>query len=325
MKYDLYIKNGKVVSPQNTKEAGILVKDGKIEGFVYGDDDGIEASEVIDAAGKYVLPGLIDIHVHFREPGLTYKEDFYTGSMAAACGGITTVFDMPNVKPITSTVESLRLKISEISNKAFVDYGLVGVVVADNLGELEALAAEGISNYKIFMGTTVGNIPAPMDGGIIEALRIIAGTGLRCGFHAENNDILNYYTDLLKKQGRTDPKAHVEGRPNIAEAEAISRCILYARETGCKIHIYHMSSKEGVGLVRQGKESGVDVTAETGPHYLLLDCSHMDKVGSMLKMNPPVRYPEDSSKLWEGLLDGTIEVIATDHSPHTLEEKVFDN
>lgn len=322
--YDLIIKNGQVVSPEATYAAHVLVQGGKIAGFIQGEELP-PAREVFDAQGLYVLPGIIDIHVHFRDPGVTYKEDFGTGSLAAVHGGVTTVVDMPNVNPPTATVEAFNLKLSEAKAKSYCDFGIIGVVFEENIGELKALAEAGVVGFKIFMGETVGSLPSPTDGGIIEAMKVIAETGLRVGVHAENRTIIEYYTKKLKAEGRTDPVAHVEARPNIAEAECIARAIMFAEQTGCKLHIYHMSSKEGVDLVGAAKARGVDVSAETGPHYLLLDYTHMHKVGSMLKMNPPVRALADQKRLREGLLDGTVEAIATDHSPHTLEEKTNDD
>jgi len=325
MAVDLVIKNGKIVTPQGIHEGDdIAIENGKIVAI---DRQGSfpEAKEVIDAAGKYVLPGIIDVHVHFREPGYTYKEDFETGSMAAAAGGVTTVFDMPNNKPFITTVEAYKQKLELIKDKAYVDYGLIAAVVGNSIQEIPKLAEAGINAFKIFMGATVGGVPAPDDGGMLEAFRLVAETGLRIGVHAENNQIMDFFTAKLKKAGRTDPLAHVEARPNVAEAEAIQRAILFAAETGCKLHIYHMSSKEGVGLVKEAKAKGIQVSAETGPHYLLLDCNYMKKVGSILKMNPPVRSQENGEALWQGLLEGTVEVIATDHSPHTEEEKIKDN
>ncbi|MFQ6079677.1 MAG: allantoinase AllB, partial [Thermodesulfobacteriota bacterium] len=284
-----------------------------------------EAKENIDAKGKYVLPGIIDVHVHFREPGYTYKEDFETGSMAAAAGGVTTVCDMPNNQPFCSTVKAFQQKLEFIRNKAYVDYGLVAAVVGDTIEEIPKLAEAGINVFKIFMGATVGGVPAPDDGGMLRAFQLVAETGLRIGVHAENNPIMDYLTAKLKKAGRTDPLAHVEARPPVAEVEAIQRAVLFAAETGCNLHIYHLSSKEGVELIKASQEKGVQVSAETGPHYLLLDCNYMKKLGSILKMNPPVRSREHGEALWQGLLDGTVEVIGTDHSPHTPEEKIKEN
>jgi dihydroorotase len=324
MEYDLVIKNGQVVTPESTVKASILVKDGKIAGLV-GSGVDLKAKETFDATGLYVLPGVIDAHVHFRDPGLTYKEDFGTGSLAAAYGGVTTVVDMPNVVPATSNVAGFNAKLTEASKKSYVDFGIIGVVFEENIPDLVPMAEAGVVGFKIFMGETVGKLPSPSDGGILDAMRVIATTGLRVGVHAEDNSIIKYQTEKLKAAGRTDPKAFVESRPNIAEKECISRAIMFAEETGAKLHIYHMSSAEGVDLVGDAKERGLDVTAETGPHYLLLDYTFMDKVGSLMKMNPPIRTKDDQKALWEGLLSGIVEVIATDHSPHTREEKIKDN
>ena len=325
MAMDLVIRNGKIVTPQGIYEGDdIAVEKGKIVAIDKGGSFP-KAQETIDAVGKYVLPGIIDAHVHFREPGYEYKEDFETGSMAAAAGGVTTVCDMPNNQPFCSTVEAFQRKKEVIRNKAYVDYGLVAAVVGETIEEIPKLAQAGINIFKIFMGATVGGVPAPDDGGMLRAFQLVAETGLRVGVHAENNAIMDYMTAKLKGAGRTDPLAHVEARPPIAEAESIQRAILFAAETGCKLHIYHLSSKEGVQLIKAAREKGVQVSAETGPHYLLLDCNYMQKVGSILKMNPPVRSREHGEALWLGLLDGTVEVIATDHSPHTPEEKIKDN
>jgi len=325
MVMDLVIRNGKIVTPQAVHEGDdIAVTDGKIAA-INTQGSFPEAKEVIDATGKYVLPGIIDVHVHFREPGATYKEDFESGSMGAAAGGVTAVMDMPNNTPFCSTVEALKQKREMIKSKAYVDYGFVVAIVGDTVEEVPKLPAAGANVFKIFMGETVGGLPAPDDAGILRAFQLVAETGLRVGVHAENRDITEYFTAVLKKAGRTDPLAHVEARPNIAEAENIQRAILFAAEAGCNLHIYHLSSKEGVQLLRAAQEVGIPVSAETGPHYLLLDCDYMKKVGSVLKMNPPVRSRENGDMLWEGLLDGTVEVIATDHSPHIPEEKVKDN
>jgi allantoinase len=304
----------------------LLIQDGKVLDVMVRDDLP-QAKETIDAAGLYVLPGLIDPHVHFRVPGLDYKEDFETGSQAAAAGGIATIIDMPNVVPPTSNVEGFQAKMACAQGHSYVDYGVYAVIIEGNMDQILPLADAGVVGYKIFLGETVGNIPAPQDGEIIEAWRIMAQTGLRCGVHAEDNGIILYLRKKLQAQGRKDPLAHLESRPAVAEAEAISRAILFAREARSKLMIYHMSSADGVTLVRQGKDSGVDVVAETGPHYLIMEGEDMVRMGlgTLLKMNPPVRSKEHGEALWRGLLDGTIEVIGTDHSPHSPEEKMADN
>jgi dihydroorotase (multifunctional complex type) len=213
-----------------------------------------------------------------------------------------------------------------VAGSAHVDYGFYAVLVAGNSDQILPLADAGVVGYKIFLGETVGNIPAPEDGEILDAWRIMAQTGLRCGVHAEDNGIILYLRRKLQAQGRTDPLAHVESRPAVAEAEAISRAILFARTVQSKLMIYHMSSADGVELVRRGKQDGVDVMAETCPHYLLLEAQDMvrRRLGSLMKISPPVRSREHAEALWRGLLDGTIEVMGTDHSPHTREEKMAD-
>jgi len=323
MAVDLIVKNGTIVTPLSSARGHVLVKDGKVVKVMVRDDLP-QARDVIDATGLYVLPGFIDPHVHFRAPGLEYKEDFDTGSQAAAAGGITTIIDMPNVVPPTANVEGFQAKVACARGRSYVDYGIYAVIVEGNLDQILPLAEAGVAGYKIFLGETVGNIPAPQDGEIIDAWRIMAETGLRCGVHAEDNGIIVYLRKKLVAQGRKDPLAHLESRPSVAEAEAISRAILFAREARSKLMIFHMTAAEGVELVRRGKESGVDVMGETGPQYLLLEGEDMVRMalGSLLKVNPPVRSKEHGEALWRGLLDGTIEVIGTDHAPHTPAEKM---
>ncbi len=326
MAVDLIVKNGTIVSPAASYRGHVLITDGKVAEIMVR--DGLpQAKEVIDATGLHVLPGLIDPHVHFRVPGLDYKEDFDTGSQAAAAGGITTIIDMPNVVPPTANVEGFQAKVAAARNHAYVDYGIYAVIIEGNSDQILPLAEAGVVGYKIFLGETVGNIPAPQDGEIIDAWKIMAQTGLRCGVHAEDNGIILYLRKKLQDLGRKDPLAHLESRPSVSEAEAISRAILFAGEAKSKLMIFHMSSAEGVELVRRGKQDGVDVVGETGPHYLIMEGEDMVRMslGSLLKVNPPVRSREHAEALWRGLVDGTIEVIGTDHAPHTPEEKMADN
>ncbi|MDP2645233.1 MAG: allantoinase AllB [Desulfobacterales bacterium] len=325
MIFDLVISNGKIVSPRKTREGDdIAVEKGKIAAI--GPRGSFpRAKEKLDATGKYILPGVIDAHVHFREPGYEYKEDFKTGTLAAAAGGVTMVLDMPNNLPFCCTVEAFEKKLALVSPKAHVDFGLVAAVTAESLGEIPGLARAGVNVYKIFMGATVGGVPAPDDGGMLSAFHRVEETGLRIGVHAENTHIVDYFTGKLKAEGRTDPGAHAASRPGVAEAEAIQRAILFARTAGCRLHIYHLSTREGVRMVRAAKAEGQDVSAETGPHYLIFDDSQMRQMGGILKINPPIRSRDDGAALWEGLLDGTIEVIDTDHSPHSPQEKLQDD
>jgi len=322
---DLVVKGGILVTSSYMVRATIVIDNGKIVS-ICSDGATSDAERVIDAAGLHVLPGIIDGHVHFREPGLTYKEDFGSGSIGAAAGGVTFVIDMPNVNPPTSDPVSLKQKVELASSKSYVDFGIIGVILPTNLNQITSLAEAGVIGYKIFMGETIGGLPSPNDGEIIEAFQRVAKTGLRVGVHAENRAIIDHLTKKLKNEGRIDPLAHLESRPAIAEAEAVQRAILFEKPFRTKLHIYHMSSKEAVEIVRRAKHDGLPVSCETCPHYLLLDgVEGLTKLGSLLKMNPPVRTKEHGEALWRGLKDGTVDAIATDHSPHTREEKLKPN
>ena len=321
---DLIVKNGTVVTATATFAADLAVDRGTFVSIAAPGELGLTAKEEYDASGRYVLPGVIDGHVHFREPGFEYKEDWRTGSTAAAMGGVTTVIDMPNTNPKTDTVEGVELKKKLAEEKSYVDFGIIGLLVQDSVPALRSIAEAGVVGYKCFLGETIGKIPAPDDGMMLDGLREIAATGLRIGFHAENNEIMQHLIRQMKAAGRTDPQAHVDSRPALAEVESIQRMGLYARHTGTKIHIFHLSSRDGLDMIDEWRAKGVDVTCETGGHYVFLKAEEMDTLGERLRMNPPVRYGSEGhgDYLLAGLNDGRVNMIATDHSPHTAEEKL---
>ena len=323
MQADLVIKNGWVVTPQDTLRGGVAIAQEKF--VAIGTDDSLpDGKEVIDAKGKHILPGLIDAHVHFRDPGMTHKEDFATGSTAAVCGGITTVVDMPNVIPPTADAEQVRVKQRIAEEKSLVDFGVLGVVVQTNADHILPMAEAGVIGYKIFFGETIGNLPFPDDGMCIEAFSNITKSKLPLGIHAENRQIQRYWTNKLKSEGKNDPVCWEQSRPYLCEAESVAHALFFAEALGTKLHIFHMSTKQAAQMVKDAKARGLRVTAETGPHYLLCEPADMAKVGSLLKMNPPVRTKDHAEVLWDGLIKGYVDMIATDHSPHTLEEKGSD-
>ena len=321
MAVDLVVRNGVVVTSTNTFNGGVAINDGLI--VAIGTDSVLpDAERALDARNKCILPGLMDPHVHFRDPGVTYKEDFTSGSTAAVFGGITSVLDMPNVIPIMDRPDRLLAREKLIQERSYVDIMLVGVVVQDNPDQIIPMAKAGATGFKIFMGSTIGNIPAPDDGIILDALSHVADTGLRIGFHAENEQILQHLTKQLISDGRTDPRAFAESRPAVCESESIQRMALFAKYTGTKIHIYHLSSKDGLDMIVEHRGKGVDITTETSPHYMFLSEDDMDGMGTVLRVNPPVRSNEHGAALWSGVMDGSINFVADDHSPHAEEEKM---
>jgi dihydroorotase len=317
---DLVIRGGTIVTPSAMVRMAVTIRDGKIAS-ISSDERVPGASRVIDADGLYILPGVIDAHVHLREPGPTYKEDFATGTAAAAAGGVSCVFDMPNNLPPTKNVEAFNTKVELAASKAVVDFGLYGLLSVGSLKEVEGLSKAGVVGFKCFMGETTGSIPPPSDGEMLDQFSEVARLGRRVAVHAENDSIVRYLVDKLRSEGRVYPRAHYESRPQIAEEEAIGRAMLYAKERTCPLHIAHLSSEGGAELVRNAKVGGLPVTSETAPHYLLLDDGMYARLGSLMKINPSVKTPTDRAALWRAVNDGTVDLISSDHSPHTLEEK----
>ncbi len=317
MSYDVVIRGGQVVAANSVYATDVGISGEKI--IAVG--AGLEGKKVVDARGRYVIPGAIDSHVHFRAPGYDHKEDWQTGTGAAARGGVTTVLEMPNTKPATGTLEALKIKQDIAARQAYVDYGIYGLLAEDNLDQLEALSAAGVSGFKCFMGNTFGDLPAPSDGAMLEGFEILARLGKRCTVHAENASIMARRQGKLEAAGRTDPLAHLAARPEVCAIEAVSRAVIFAEWTGARLHIAHKSSKDALYVLLDAKRRGVDVTVETCPQYLLLSTKDHERLGNVLRVNPPIREPGHQEPLWEALRTGVVDMIATDHAPHLPEEK----
>jgi dihydroorotase len=317
---DLVIRGGIVVSADSTFRADIAIKDGAIAAV--GSPEAMPAAkETLDASGLHVLPGAIDVHVHFRDPGYPHKEDWASGTAAAAFGGVTTVFDMPNTIPATGTADILAAKHRIASEKAHVDYGLYGLLGEDTIANVPELIEGGVIGFKLYMGNTFGKIPSPSTGGMLEAFEVVAPTGKRIGLHAETNSIMERRQTRLTAAGRIDPLAHLASRPAVVAVEAVSRACILSEWTGARIHILHISSAEELRPLREAKARGVEVTGETCPQYLMLSSDDYARFGGVIRVNPPVREKFNQEPIWAALKDGTIDMIATDHAPHTPEEK----
>jgi dihydroorotase len=236
-------------------------------------------------------------------------------------GGVTTVLDMPNTVPPTSTAGLLRQKQQLADGRVYCNIGFFGLLAQDNLAELAPMSEAGAIGFKCFLGQSTGNLPPPDDGVLLEALAEAKRLGLRCAFHAENDAILRQRATQLRASGRADALAHIEARPVVAEVEAIQRVVLFARETGAAVHILHVSSRDGLAVIEAAQAAGIDITYELTPHHALLTAEDMQRLGALLRINPPVREPGHAAALLAALQAGRVTYVATDHSPHTLEEK----
>jgi len=318
----ILVKNGNIIYPWGIVNGDILIIDGVVK--CIGKSIEYNGVEKINAKGKIVLPGVVDIHVHMREPGLEYKDNFENGTRDAVQSGVTTVLDMPNTIPPVDSVERFRYKKSVLSNKAYCDFGLYGVIVDDNIEELEKLIDEGVIGFKVFLGPTTGDIKPPSLETLVKALSITSKHRVIVAFHAEEWSLVEYFTKETLKMNRSDPLVHLESRPPICEEIAIHKIGLIAKYVNAPVHIVHLSSYESVKSIQYFKEIGVDITCETNPHYLLLDIGDYEKYGSLIKVNPPIRGGLHRESLWRAIRNGVIDIIASDHAPHSVDEKTRD-
>ncbi|MCL2243781.1 MAG: dihydroorotase family protein [Treponema sp.] len=320
MRYDLIIKNGTIVTPEKSFPGDIAVCDGIISktGSL---DDSDTADVIYDAAGKHILSGIIDAHVHFRDPGLTEKEDFESGSMAAAFGGITTAADMPNVIPVTSTVERFNQKVKSAREKSYIDFALFALLNNDNFQEMEGLKKAGALGFKVFLGTSTGDIAPPSPAVLMQQLEESSCLGMRTGFHCETSEINEHYTSMFKNVEANERETGLllsGARPVFSEALSIQTSICYAKYTNARIHIHHITSADGALLAAEAKQKGINLTAETCPHYLIFDGQN-----AVHKVYPPIRDESHRITLWDAIRNGAIDMIASDHAPHTALEKAL--
>lgn len=337
--WDHVVKNGILVLPEGTERADVYIRDGIIQAISSDPLPG-EAKEVTDASGKYVFPGFIDSHVHSRDGriGAHHKEDFSYSTKAASCGGITTIFEMPNCNPTIYSEDNLNDLISIVEPKAYTDFGVWGICLGDlNNEELTKLYKAGVIAFKFFWGYAIdskafqliynyepgmeGVIPPLDNGEVYKIFREVAKTGKRIGIHAEDFFIIKTLTDEIRSKGEDTYSALLESRPEVAETIVIDTAIRIAEETGVKLHILHVGCAGGVELIRRAKARGMDITAETCPHYLLLTEEDADRVGTPMKVYPVIRTKKDREAVWEGIKDGTLSIVCSDHAPHTKEEK----
>jgi allantoinase len=313
--FDLIVRGGTLVRHSSLEITDLGVSDGKI--VALGPEISGSAQEEIDARDLHILPGVIDAHVHFNEPGRTDWEGIASGSRAFAAGGGTTFVDMPlNSSPVTIDGPSFDLKLAAMQASSLTDFALWGGLVPGNLEQLSELAARGVMGFKAFMSNSgLTEFDAADDLTLLEGMQVAAKLNLPVAVHAESDSITSALSSRLRDAGKTGIRDYLESRPVVAELEAISRAVLLAEETGCALHIVHISSGRGVALAAQARARGVNVTLETCPHYLAFTDDDLERLGAVLKCAPPVRDGLERNHLWREVLAGTMDIIGSDHSP----------
>lgn len=321
MNIDLYLKNAQIVTDNKTLMGGVTIKNGKIDQVIVEEDE-IRSEMVVDLGGRFLLPGVVDGHVHFNEPGRTEWEGYEAGSRAAAAGGTTTIFEMPlNATPPTITKDLLDRKRSVVENKSVIDYGNWGGLVDNNLDELKGMHEEGVMAFKAFLSNSGVDFERIDDDLLYEGLKFTKQFGSLIGLHAENEYVTTLLAQQLKDAGRTDRAAWYESRPPETELEAIHRACYWAEVTGGNLHIVHITIPDGIRYVDEIKNNGTHVTSETCPHYLYFDHQDFEEIGPAAKCGPPIRSRENVEALWECVLNGQVDVINSDHSPCEWKDK----
>jgi allantoinase len=320
LSFDLVINNGLVVRMNGSSRTNIGITNGVIEAI---SNETLTGRELIDATGLVIMPGAVDLHVHFSEPGRTHWEGWWHGSRAAAAGGVTTVIEMPlNAIPATITLEALHLKLEAAKNQSFVDFSLWGGLVDNNLEHLSALATSGVIGFKAFMVDIKDESFQFVPENVLRAgMREIAAQGHFLAVHAEDSAMAWANTAALQNAGRTDRRAWLEARSPEVELAAIRTALRLARETNCPLHIVHTSVPEGVDEIAQARAEGQVVTVETCAHYLTFTDEDFERLGPIAKCAPPLRDRTRLEGLWQQILDGSIDCITSDHSPCPTEDK----
>lgn len=324
--FDVILRNGYIVTEKGVSKGDIAIKGGKIAAISCIDQLKGTAADEIDVTDQYILPGLIDTHVHFNEPGRTDWEGFETGSKALAAGGVTTFFDMPlNSHPATINKDAFDLKFSRGLEKSLVNFYLWGGLVPSNINHLQELSECGAIGFKAFMSDSgIADFKACDDVHLLQGMEKISELQSLLAVHAESQQITEHLTNTLIRRGDTSAKSFSQSRPILSEIEAVQRILTYAKLTNCKIHIVHVTSSEVISQITAAKKQGVDVTVETCPHYLSLTTADLAEKGVIAKCAPPLRQAKEVEMLWDALRNGEIDIIGSDHSPSPPELKEGD-
>lgn len=325
--FDLAVTGNILLGDQVIEGGTVLVSGEKIAGII-GQAEGFQSKTHVRAEGNYILPGIIDSHVHSLSfPG----EGFFNSTRSAAAGGVTTIIDMPVDAPKgIATPESLKRKISVLEQESLVDVALLGSVKNETLAYIHPLKEGGVCGFKLSLfDTDPDRFPRVRDGELLKAFSIISETGLTAGIHAENDEIIKSLIEQYIREGKTYPRAHCETRPEVSETESVLKALEFARATGVRLHLYHLSCARSVELAKRFREEGCSITSETCPHYLIFSEEDMDRLGAKLRINPPMRRRGEPDLLWDQLSKGEIDCVSSDHAPWPMERKsspsIFEN
>lgn len=309
--FDTIFENATLVNHDGRTKRDVGVTGGKVSAI--GNLSGKDAGERVDCTGLHILPGVIDSQVHFREPGLEHKEDLQSGSLAAVMGGVTAVFEMPNTNPLTTNTEALEDKLARANNRMHCDFAFWVGGTRENVNDLPELERlPGAAGIKVFMGSSTGNLLVEDDDGV-EA--VLSKTRRRAAFHSEDEYRLRE-REHLRIEG--DPRSHPVWRDEIAALQCTQRLVKIARKCGARIHVLHVSTAEEMQFLQAHKDIA---SVEATPHHLTLTADDYERLGTLIQMNPPVRDKRHKKGIWHGLDQGVVDVLGSDHAPHTLAEK----
>jgi dihydroorotase len=319
LQVDTVLYNSRIYLQGKIVEAGLAIEEGKIV-KIAKKTNLPPASKTMNLKRNVIIPGLIDSHVHLRDQQLAYKEDFFTGTAAAAAGGITLVVDMPNNKPVTLNSSSLKKRITLAEKEVLVNVAFYSAF-PERVEEMSDVVKAGAVGFKVYLSSRIGGLDVDDDEVLLAAFREALVNGVHVAVHAEDRKILEEQRRKMKKAGRSGVEAYVEVHSPEAELESIQRIIKLVKKSDVRVHFCHVSSALGLKAVLMAKRTGLPVTCEVTPHHLLLSSEHYGRSGFFALTDPPLRKWEDVSALWGALAAGSIDTIASDHAPHTLEEK----
>ncbi|MGA3191007.1 MAG: dihydroorotase family protein [Candidatus Bathyarchaeia archaeon] len=316
---DCVLANAKAYFKQAIVDCSIAFNEGRI--FKIGRESSMPTADArFDLKNQLVLPGLIDAHVHLRDEGKSYKEDFVSGTAAAAAGGMTTVLDMPNNEPVTTSADALKNRMKVAKGRILVDVGFRSEFPG-NVGEIEGIVREGAVGFKFFMVNQVGGLDVNDDEAMLEAFKAVGKLEVTTSVHAEDEQTLKRAEAELQRRRQNDVAAFLKAHSEKVELRAVTRVLDTVKQGNVHVHFCHVSTLEGLGAIAAGKKSGMPISCEATPHHLLLTVDDLKKAGTLGVTMPPVRDKQHAEALWEGVRNGWVDIVASDHAPHAIGEK----